>query len=237
MHNNRIINNFKTIREQIAATTRQTQNTRSVQIIAVSKTQPVEILEYAFKNGVTVFGENYAQELREKAHYFLGAFKDQPQPEWHFIGHLQTNKVKYVIPYATMIHSVDSLKVAQEISKQAVKLNKTIQILIQTNTSGELSKNGCDPSEVLKLAEEILKLPNIIPAGLMTIPANDDDNSAHREFSMLREKRDELQKNFGAEYFQHLSMGMTHDFEIAIEEGATIVRIGTAIFGERLARK
>ncbi len=233
MHDTQIIDNLKNIQHSITDTLLQTNNQNIIALVAVSKTQPVEILEYAFKNGVTVFGENYAQELREKAEYFLKTFKDQPQPEWHFIGHLQTNKVKYVVPYATMIHSVDSLKVAQEISKQALKANKTIQILIQINTSGEMSKSGCELNTVLNLAEELLKLPNIIPAGLMTIPANDDDESAHREFSMLRQMRDELQEEFGQEYFNHLSMGMTHDFKIAIEEGATIVRIRTAIFGER----
>ncbi|MES2764796.1 MAG: YggS family pyridoxal phosphate-dependent enzyme [Bacteroidota bacterium] len=233
MQNNAIAGNFKVIQQRINTAAHHSQESGEILLVSVSKTQPAEILEAAFKTGITVFGENYAQELREKAEYFLKTFEDQPQPEWHFIGHLQTNKVKYVVPYTTMIHSVDSLKVAQEISKQALKANKTIQILVQVNTSGELSKSGCQPEEVIQLAEELLKLPNIFPAGLMTIPANDDDISAHREFSMLRDIRNDLQEKFGNKFFYHLSMGMTHDFEIAIEEGATIVRIGTAIFGER----
>jgi pyridoxal phosphate enzyme (YggS family) len=219
--------------QAIAARVSSVNPSAGVKIIAVSKTQPAEILADAFKNGINIFGENYAQEFREKAEYFLKTFPEGQQPEWHFIGHLQTNKVKYVVPYASMIHSVDSLKVAQEISKQAFKRNRTIEILLQPNTSGELSKSGCDPKEVPQLAEDVLKLPNIIPAGLMTIPEAEDESASRREFSMLRDMRDSLQQRFGKEYFGHLSMGMTHDFEIAIAEGATIVRIGTAIFGER----
>ncbi|HYF03627.1 MAG TPA: YggS family pyridoxal phosphate-dependent enzyme [Patescibacteria group bacterium] len=229
-----LLSNYQSVLKQITTVLHRIGRTEKVTIIAVSKTQPISILEESLKENITIFGENYAQEFRQKAQYFQENAHDPATiPEWHFIGHLQTNKVKYVVPYARMIHSIDSLKLAQEISKHAVKLNRSIEILIQPNTSGEHSKTGCQPEEVPVLAEEVLKLPNLIASGLMTIPAAENDDASRREFAMLRRMRDELQEKFGGEYFHHLSMGMSHDFEIAIEEGATIVRIGTAIFGER----
>ncbi|MBI3260459.1 MAG: YggS family pyridoxal phosphate-dependent enzyme, partial [Ignavibacteriae bacterium] len=154
-------------------------------------------------------------------------------PEWHFIGHLQSNKVKLIAPFVTMIHSVDSLKLAREISKCATENNRKIQILIQVNTSGEESKSGCEPNEVINLATEITQLPSIELCGLMTIPSfTSTDEQLRSEFTMLRQIKDELQAKYPS--IHHLSMGMSGDFPLAISEGATMVRIGTAIFGERI---
>ncbi|MCX7736770.1 MAG: YggS family pyridoxal phosphate-dependent enzyme [Candidatus Kapabacteria bacterium] len=204
----------------------------SIKIVAVSKSHPPEIIELAIKAGVTVFGENYAQELRDKHQYLEES--GIKQPEWHFIGHLQSNKVKYIAPFVSMIHSVDSINLAEEISKQAEKNNRVIDILLQVNTSGEYSKFGCEPEEVVSLFDSISKIKNLQVLGLMTIGTfSDDEKIIRTEFKLLRELRDNINKTKGVN-LPHLSMGMSHDYEIAIEEGATIVRIGTAIFGERV---
>lgn len=203
-----------------------------ITVLAVSKTHPLEAVLCAVNAGFTYFGENYAQELKDK--YSELRLKGMPQPCWHFIGHLQTNKVKFIAPFVELIHSVDSVGLAQEISKQAIKNNRTIDILLQVNSSGEDSKSGCEPEEMESLAEEVMKIPNINICGLMTIGSFSDDEAVSRkEFSLVRELRDKLQKKYPELNLKHLSMGMTHDYLIAIEEGATIVRIGTKIFGYR----
>ncbi len=204
----------------------------SVKIIAVSKTHPTEYVVNAIKAGITVFGENYAQELRDKHQDLenLGV----AQPEWHFIGHLQNNKVKYIAPFVDYIHSVDSLKLADEINKQAQKNNRKIKIMLQLNTSGELSKSGCEPDEALQIATEIIKLENIDLQGLMTIGSfTDDENQQRKEFTILRNSLIEINEKLILN-LKELSMGMSHDYMTAIEEGATMVRIGTAFFGNRI---
>lgn len=208
---------------------------KEIVLVNVSKTKPSEMLLEAWEGGINIFGENYAQELVEKQKFF-----DEKglQPEWHFIGHLQTNKVKYLAPFVAMIHSVGSVKLAKEISKQAIKNDRIIDILLQVNTSGEMSKSGCDPDQLLELAEEVLNIENINVRGLMTIGSFSEDEEIYRsEFRLLKKLRDRARERFGEEHFEHLSMGMTHDYEHAIEEGATIVRVGTAIFGERIYKK
>lgn len=203
-----------------------------VLVLAVSKTNPIESIIDAMSIGISHFGENYAQELRDKQQEIIN--RHATQPKWHFIGHLQTNKVKYIAPYVEMIHSVDSLKLAQEISKEARKNNRTIDILLQVNTSAEESKSGCTPNEVFELAEKVFQLDSINIRGLMTIGSfADDANIALSEFRLLRSLRDKLQTLHPNQHLPHLSMGMTNDFEVAIREGATIVRVGTAIFGSR----
>ncbi len=219
--------------EVVASAIKANRDPSDVKIIAVSKTQPSSVLIEAMSSGVTVFGENYALEAIEKynALSVVGL-----SPEWHFIGHLQSNKVKMIAPFVTMIHSVDSLKLAREISKCAIENNRKIQILIQVNTSGEESKSGCEPNEVRNLVEEIIKLPSIELCGLMTIPSfTATDDELRREFTILRQIRDELKLIYHS--IHHLSMGMSGDFPLAISEGATMIRIGTAIFGERVYTK
>jgi hypothetical protein len=202
-----------------------------ISIVAVSKTHSIEKIISALKAGIMLFGENYAQEMNEK-HLALLNYPEL-HPEWHFIGHLQTNKVKYIVSFVSMIHSVDSVKLAKEISEQAEKRNRTVDILLQVNTSGEKSKYGCKPDEIYKLYEEIYMLKGINILGLMTIGTFAiDAKISRREFSLLRNVRDNLNEKYKIS-LKHLSMGMTHDYEIAVEEGATLVRIGTAIFGER----
>ena len=203
-----------------------------ITIVAVSKTHPVDFVLMGIDAGLKIFGENYVQELRDKHKYFED--NSIEQPTWHYIGHLQTNKVKYLAPFVSMIHSVDSVKLAREISKQAIKNNRTIDILLQVNTSGEMSKSGCEPDETEDLLLGVKEIPNIKIKGLMTIGSFSEDENVYRnEFRILKNLRDNLNAKYSDVDLKHLSMGMTHDFEAAIEEGATIIRVGTAIFGER----
>ncbi|OGU38973.1 MAG: YggS family pyridoxal phosphate enzyme [Ignavibacteria bacterium GWB2_35_12] len=207
------------------------RNPNEITIVAVTKTHPTDIVKSGIDAGITVFGENYAQELKEK-YDLLG--NDAENIEWHFIGHLQTNKVKFIAPFVSLIHSVDSLHLAEEISRQAIKNNRTIEILLQVNTSGEESKSGCEPEDIFTLAKDVIQIPNLNVTGLMTIGSfTDDVVQIRKEFRMLRSIRDELNNIYGLNQFKHLSMGMTGDFEIAIEEGSTFIRVGTAIFGQR----
>ncbi|MGA2297237.1 MAG: YggS family pyridoxal phosphate-dependent enzyme [FCB group bacterium] len=202
-----------------------------INIIAVSKTYPVDLILEGIDAGIRLFGENYVQELKDK-HDFLNS-KQILQPEWHFIGHLQRNKVKYIAPFISMIHSVDTFQLAQEISEEALKNERIIDILLQANTSGEESKFGCEPDKIFNLYESIMPFKNINVKGLMTIGSfTNDKELILREFRLLRSLKDKINVKFGIK-LEHLSMGMTGDFELAITEGATYVRIGTAIFGER----
>jgi pyridoxal phosphate enzyme (YggS family) len=202
-----------------------------VRIIAVSKTQSNEVVQAALDAGITTFGENYAQEIKDKGAYFLNA---PIAPEWHYIGHLQTNKVKMIAPYVACVQSVDSERLAKELNKAASQLGRTINVLLQVNTSQEESKSGCEPHEIGTLTESVLKCSNLRIRGLMTIAAIADDQETVRPmFRLLRTLRDELRTQFPTTSFDELSMGMSSDFEAAIQEGATMIRIGTAIFGAR----
>ncbi len=204
----------------------------SIKVIAVSKTHPVDYIVNAIKAGITIFGENYAQEMKDK-HSEL-EIANIVQPEWHFIGHLQNNKVKYIAPFVDYIHSVDSVKLAEEINKNAIKNNRKINLLIQLNTSGELSKSGCEPEDTIEIAESILNLDALNLKGLMTIGSfTDDEVQQRKEFTILRNSLQTVNSNLGLELTE-LSMGMSHDYITAIEEGATMVRIGTAFFGNRI---
>lgn len=200
-----------------------------VRLVAVSKTRPVADILEAFQAGQTVFGENYVQELQEKA-----AQVDQPV-EWHAIGHLQSNKVKYIAGTVALIHSVDRLSLAEEINRQWGRLGQVCNILVQVNISGEASKSGTSETEALQLVRDIARLPQLAVRGLMTMPPFFDDPDAARPyFAGLRR----LAERIAAEAIPgvamtELSMGMSGDFEVAIQEGATLVRVGTAIFGER----
>lgn len=203
-----------------------------IKIIAVSKTKPVEMVYAAIEAGINVFGENYAQELHSK--YLDFEEKKHIQPEWHFIGTLQRNNVKYIAPFVTMIHSVDSAKLAMEIDKRAAENNRIIDCLLQVNTSAEYSKSGEDPEEILYLAKEVLRHNNINVKGLMTIGSfTECEETIRKEFTILRDCLNLVNKELGLN-LKELSMGMTHDYDIAIDEGATMVRVGTAIFGNRI---
>jgi PLP dependent protein len=202
----------------------------SIRLVAVSKTVPAEIIRKAIAAGVTDLGENYIQEARQKFSV-LGALP----VNWHFIGHLQSNKAKYAVRMFDLIHSVDSLKLAQELDQCAKKNAKVQQILIQVNVAREDSKSGVYTEDTLPLVKEIARLENISLRGLMTMPPFFNAPEKVRPFfKALRELRDQLrEQNLPNIHMDELSMGMTGDFEAAIQEGATIVRIGTAIFGAR----
>lgn len=203
----------------------------SLKIIAVSKTQSADYLADAVSAGIKYFGENYVNELKDKQEILENA--GIVVPEWHFIGHLQSNKVKYIAGFVTMIHSVDSEKLADEINKRAAQHNRKISVLIQINTSGEESKSGIEPEDAPELAKRLMTMENIELRGLMTIGTFTDDETIQRcEFSLLRNTLEKVNTECGL-HLTELSMGMTGDFEVAINEGATMVRIGTAIFGER----
>jgi len=207
------------------------RNPDDIKIVSVSKTHPAEVVKCGLEAGIRIFGENYAQELIEKHDFFQNS---EVQPEWHFIGHLQTNKVKYIAPYISMIHSVDSVHLAEEIGKQALRNNRTIDILLQVNTSDEDSKSGCEPEGIFSLYESAKKIEGIEIKGLMTIGSfSYDENIFRAEFKLLTELLKELNIRFPEASLKELSMGMSGDFETAIEEGATFVRIGSAIFGAR----
>ncbi len=199
----------------------------SVTLVGVTKRKSVDVVRNAIAAGILDIGENYVQELIEKAES-IG-----PGPRWHFIGHLQRNKVRVVLPHVHIIHGVDSERLAIEIDRQANELGRRLPILIQVNTSEEGSKSGVSPAEATDLATRIHALPSIDLQGLMTIPAPTDDPENTRPFFReLRSLRDRIADTI-SKPLPHLSMGMTDDFHVAIEEGATIVRIGTALFGSR----
>lgn len=210
---------------------REYRNPGEITLVAVSKTFPAETIKAALEIGIRIFGENYAQEIRDKIQFFN---QEAKKPQWHFIGHLQTNKVKYLIPHVKLIHTVDSIELAEEIDKRIAQHNLTQNVLIQVNTSGETSKYGIEPDDAVAFAKELQKYKNIKTIGLMTIGTfSDDELIIRKEFSLLRNLKNEINKNLGVEKFTELSMGMSHDYLIAIEEGSTILRIGTAIFGNR----
>ena len=211
-----------------AACKRVGRDPKDVRLVAVSKTKPLEMIEEAAGCNQVDFGENKVQELCTKYEKF-------PTLRWHMIGHLQRNKVKYIAGKVALIHSVDSLRLAKTISEEAVKHNCEIQILIEVNVAGEESKFGVSVEETLPLIEEIAKLPAIHVEGLMTIAPYVEDPEENRPvFRKLRELSvDIAAKNINNVRTAILSMGMTGDYEVAVEEGATLVRVGTGVFGER----
>lgn len=221
--------NLNRIEEEIAKICQKCGRKRSeITLIGVSKTQSIEIINDALAAGLKNLGENKAQEFKEKAELVYGDF------QWHFIGHLQTNKVKYVIRHADYIHSVDSIKLAEEINSKAGQIGKKQNVLLEIKTSDEATKHGLQSEkEILELSEYCSQSSNINLVGLMTMaPYTDNFELIRKCFVRLRETKDFVFRS-GFE-IKELSMGMTNDFEIAIEEGATMLRIGTAIFGERV---
>lgn len=208
---------------------RSGRNREDVTLIAVSKTKPVEMLQEAYDLGIRIFGENKVQELTEK-------YELLPKDiQWHLIGHLQTNKVKYIVDKVDLIHSVDSLKLAETIEKEAAKKGCIVRILIEVNVAEEQSKFGMKVEDVVPFIEKISDFSHIKVEGLMTIAPFVENPEENRPiFSKLRQLSVDINaKNIDNVNVSILSMGMTNDYEVAIEEGATFVRVGTGIFGKR----
>ena len=225
--------NLASIRQQIETTCRECgRNPAEVRLVAVSKTKPPELVEEALAAGQTVIGESYVQELVTKTDLI------ETPAEWHFIGHLQSNKAKYLVGRIALIHSVDRLSLAREIDKQWGKSGLTANILLQVNLAEEASKSGTTLEEAEALARAIAALQHVRLQGLMTLPPYCPDPEEVRPyFSQLRQLAEHLSTcDLPGVSMDELSMGMSHDFRVAIEEGATLVRVGTAIFGERQRR-
>jgi pyridoxal phosphate enzyme (YggS family) len=195
----------------------------SIQLVAVSKGHPEEMIRAAHDAGMCVFGENYAQELEAKA----SALSDLPDLEWRFIGHLQRNKIKLIERARATVDTVDSARLAEALSARATARETNVEVLLQVNVGSEVQKSGCAPDEVPALVEAVRALPNVALRGLMTVAPHLEDPEATRPFFAA------LRKLAEAHGLPELSMGMTHDLEQAIAEGSTMLRIGTAIFGPR----
>jgi PLP dependent protein len=222
--------NIAHVRSTIAeAALRVGRAPKEITLVAVSKTMPVELVQMAYNLGVTDFGENRVQEALPKIAVF------HPQDlRWHMIGHLQSNKASKVVSSFYCVHSVDSLHLAQTLNRYALEQGRQLPVLLQVNVSGEISKEGMSPAEALELTRQFAALPHIQIEGLMTIaPLVEDPEQVRPVFRELRLLRDQLRAELPSCSWQHLSMGMTGDYSVATEEGATIVRIGRAIFGER----
>ena len=222
--------NLHEVQENIRkACERSGRNPEDVTLIAVSKTKPVSDIEQIYAAGIREFGENKVQEMNDKQKVLPGDIN------WHMIGHLQRNKVKYIVDNVAMIHSVDSVRLTEEISKEAVKKNVTVDILVEVNVAKEESKFGLYTEDVRQFVEQISKLPGINIKGLMTsAPFVDNPEDNRQYFKKLKDLSVDINaKNIDNVHMDFLSMGMTNDYVVAVEEGATHVRVGTAIFGHR----
>lgn len=224
--------NLETIQRQIdAACQRAGRSPDSVTLLAVAKTQPPDAVQAAADAGLTLFGENKVQEAKAKIPLCPGKLR------WHFIGHLQSNKCRDAIELFEMIQSVDSLSLAQELNKRAEQASKTMPVLLEVNVAGEGSKFGYAPEQLLAEIKALNSLPRLEIHGLMSVPPwSPEAEKSRPHFRRLRELKEQAETALGAP-LPHLSMGMSGDFEVAIEEGATIVRIGTALFGPRTSSK
>jgi pyridoxal phosphate enzyme (YggS family) len=226
-----IAENLDRVREQIAAAaTKSGRQADDIELVAITKTHPTEKIREAIEAGQTLLGESRVQEARAKIPELPAHIR------WHFVGHLQKNKVRQALPLFEMIHSVDSLALAQDINRIADDQGLYMRTLLEVNVAGEGNKFGFAPKELREQMEEVLELPRLSIEGLMCIPPIAEEAEASRRYFVdLRNLRDSLENEFNLK-LPHLSMGMTNDFPIAIEEGATLVRVGTAIFGERSKR-
>lgn len=224
-----ILKNTRLIQERVTQAALQARrDPLQINILAVSKTKPAQLIKKAYEQGLSHFGENYLQEALQKQIELA----DLPLT-WHFIGPIQSNKTKEIAEHFQWVHSVDRLKIAERLSNQRPKSLTPLNICLQVNISGEESKSGCMPNQAIDLAKAITQLPNLILRGLMTIPEPTDDISKQREaFAALRKLQEQINQVTDIK-LDTLSMGMSHDLEAAIIEGATWVRIGTALFGER----
>lgn len=226
-----IAENLAAVRERIgAACSRAGRDPREVRLIGVTKTVPVDRIREGVEAGLTLLGENYIQEARKKIEAMQGL-----EVSWHFIGHLQSNKAKVAAELCDWVHTVDRTSLAEELNRQARRRNRVIPVLLQVNVGDETSKSGVKPEALPDLFRSALPLAGLSVRGLMAVPPYDEDPEKVRPyFSMLRELLERLRANSPRpEDLTELSMGMSGDFEAAIEEGATFVRIGTSIFGQR----
>ena len=223
-----IAENLERVREQVArAAAKAGRTAGDIELVAITKTHPGEKVREAIEAGQTLFGESRVQEARVKIPELPSSLR------WHFVGHLQKNKIRHALPLFELFHSVDSLALAQEMNRIAADEGMHPRVLLEVNVAGEGSKFGFAPEKLREQMEELLALQRLSILGLMTIPPLTDKAEASRGyFVQLRELRDRLQTEFHVDLPQ-LSTGMTQDFPIAVEEGATLVRVGTAIFGER----
>lgn len=226
------------IRQRLtAACARAGRDPQEVILMAVTKTVSADLIEAAWHCGLVFFGENRVQEAAAKIPALFQREFDRAAltPQWHLIGHLQTNKVKKALELFQVIQSVDSLRLAEALQRQAAFMQKKAEIFIEINTSGEAAKFGAPPAAALALVKEVGAFPNLQLTGLMTIGAlTDEQNLIRRGFRQLRDLRDEINAaKLPGVNIRHLSMGMTDDFEVAVEEGSTMVRVGRALFGER----
>src|SRR5438270_6476584 len=226
-----IADNLERVREQIAqAAGKVGRAVDDIELVAISKTHDATKVREAIEAGQTLFGESRVQEARAKIPELPSSLR------WHFVGHMQKNKIRPALPLFELIHSVDALALAQDINRIAEEEGAHPRILLEVNVAGEGSKFGFKPDVLRNEMEPLLGLGRLSVEGLMTIPPLAEDAEASRKFFVdLRELRDALEKEFNVK-LPHLSMGMTNDFTVAIEEGATLVRVGTAIFGERKRR-
>jgi hypothetical protein len=234
-----IEDNLIRINEQIAdAAQRSHRNPDNIQLVAVSKKQPIEKILHAIQAGANTFGENYIQEARDKIEAIqkISLEHNTPAPSWHFIGHLQRNKARYAVRYFDMIHSVDNLALMEELNRYAEKLDKRQKILIQVST-GEKQKSGIPSDELLSLVHSGMKLNHISICGLMVMPPYAHDPEESRPyFQKLSQMLAQIKQTISDcqnHPLDQLSMGMTGDYQVAVQEGATFVRVGTAIFGKR----
>ena len=227
-----IASNLQAVNDEIHhAVTQAKRTATSLKLLAVSKTFSAAEVRLAYLAGQTCFAENYVQEAVDK----IAALQDLPL-EWHFIGPIQSNKTRLIAQHFSWVHSVDRLKIAERLSAQRAENLPPLQICLQVNISDEASKSGVAPADAFTLAMQLARLPNVKLRGLMAVPAASDDVSAQRAaFAKLRALRDELNQH-GLQ-LDTLSMGMSHDFPAAIAEGATLLRIGSAIFGNRIYSK
>lgn len=223
-----VAENLERVREQIArAAAKVSRAADEIELIAISKTHDAGKVREAVEAGQTLFGESRVQEARPKIPELPSSLR------WHFVGHLQKNKIRHALPLFEMIHSVDSLELAHDVNRIAEEEALHPRVLLEVNVAGEGSKFGFPPNKLREELENLLALPRLSILGLMTIPPVAEDAEASRKFFVqLRQLRDSLQTEFHVDLAQ-LSMGMTQDFPVAVEEGATLVRVGTAIFGER----
>ncbi len=212
-----------------AAAQRSGREASHIELVAVSKYQPAPRIRTITEEGLTLFGESRVQEATAKIPLLPAKLR------WHFIGHLQSNKIRKALPFFELFHSVDSLDLALAMDRIAEEMGRFPRVLLEVNVSGEASKHGFSPKDLKASLDQLLRLPRLQVEGFMTMaPLSKDPETARPYFAQLRELRDEAARDFGIP-LSSLSMGMSHDFEVAIEEGATLVRIGSALFGERKA--
>jgi pyridoxal phosphate enzyme (YggS family) len=223
------------VRKRIEAAARRAgRDPAEITLVAVSKTQPPEAVVAACHAGLHLFGENRVEEAGPKAEAVARLLAPAAAPTWHMVGHVQSRKAADVLPWAAMVHSVDSVKLAERLSRSCVEAGSQLAVLLEVNVSGETSKYGLAPEELPGAVEAIAPLPGLRLEGLMTMaPIAADPELVRPVFTRLRALKEDMAQRYPGLIGRHLSMGLTDDFEVAIEEGATMVRVGRAIFGER----